>query len=254
MKNTRIFEAIKEFITDLNEAFGDDEENLQLKIYNHFISKEIISKEKTIKRHISAFKNFFSANKDAMVEKDIKKIVDRKIVYSDKVFIDMYELLDKASSEEEAVIWSHLLTIWTMIDPTDKAKNALKESASPSSDFLTNMISKVEKSVGDNTDPMAAMSSIMSSGLFTELLGDMNKSMESGDFDINNLMSSVQTMMSSMGQKAGVPSDTINSHIDQMNGMAEFSKSMCSAALDVPPTQEDTSKPVIEEVEEVEEE
>ena len=216
MKISKIFEAIKEFITDLYEAFGEDDEHLQIKIYNHFINKEIVSKEKTIKRHVTAFKNFFSANKEAMEEKNHQKFVEKKVIYSDKVFIDLHELLDKCSSEEEAVIWSHLLTIWTMIDPTDKAKKALKDNANPSSDFLTNMISKVEKSVGDTTDPMAAMSSIMSSGLFTELLGDMN-----------NLMSSVQTMMSTMGQKSGIPQDTINGHIDQMNNMAELSKQMC---------------------------
>ena len=242
MKISKIFEAIKEFITDLYEAFGEDEDHLQIKIYNHFINKEIVSKEKTIKRHVTAFKNFFSANKEAMEEKNHKKFVEKKVIYSDKVFIDLYELLDKCSSEEEAVIWSHLLTIWTMIDPTDKAKKALKDNANPSSDFLTNMISKVEKSVGDTTDPMAAMSSIMSSGLFTELLGDMNRSMESGDFDMNNLMSSVQTMMSTMGQKSGIPQDTINGHIDQMNNMAELSKQMCMQGVDAEVAEEIESR------------
>jgi hypothetical protein len=63
---------------------------------------------------------------------------------------------------------------------------------------LEDIFSTVEKTVKPNGNPAESISSIMSSGVFTDIVQKMSTGLESGNLDLNKLMGAVQGMVSSM--------------------------------------------------------
>lgn len=180
-----------------------------LKLYRRLINQTKITHEKPIKNHIDAFRNFCVANRDAITNKDSKKIVNPKISYSNRVYIDMREIFKIADRETTAVIWQHLLCISALVDPAGKAKEILKENLAAGitggdeTNFLTDIIDKVESHVDPDANPMEAVSSIMKSGIFTDLIGGMNQGLSEGSLDLGKLMGAVQGMVGQLGDKTG---------------------------------------------------
>ena len=203
--NVLIFKAISGFIKDLSELYGKEQHSLNL--YRRLIEKTSVIHEQAIAKHIEIFRKFSVDNRDAFQESDHKKLVDGVIKYSDKVFVDLSEIFTIADPDSQEAIWKHLLTISALVDPSSNAKKILKEMAVDSKnnggsgreeDFLSNIIQKVEQSIDPSTaasNPMAAISGIMTSGVFTNLITDMQTQIESGDLNINKMLGTVQHML-----------------------------------------------------------
>ena len=213
------FKAICNFTNELNEVFGN--KNQPLKLYALLLGKTTIAHEKPIQKHIEAFRKFCTENRDAIIDKDPKKLVKGEIVYSERCTIDMnniFSLSDKATSD---TIWTHLLTIFALVDPTGKARQILKENSANGSDkeanFLTDIIGKVEKHVDPNANPMDAISSIMQSGIFNDLVGGMGSGLQDGTLDLAKLMGTVQSMVTTLGESVGEGDETMNA-INTMMG------------------------------------
>jgi len=213
------FKAICNFINELDEVFGA---KLQpLKLYALLLGKTTIAHDKPIQKHIEAFRSFCVANRDAVIDKDPAKIVIGEIVYSDRCTIDMKKIFEMADKQTAGVIWTHLLTIFAVVDPTGKARQILKESSNNGSgveaNFLTDIIGKVEQHVDPNANPMEAISSIMQSGIFNDLVGGMGNGLQDGTLDLGKLMGTVQNMVTSLGEQAGEGDETMNA-INTMMG------------------------------------
>lgn len=224
------FKAIASFVTDLNEVFGKRQKSLAL--YARLIEKTGITNEKPILKHIDAFRSVCIANREALQTQDKSKLADVQISYSDRVYIDLKHIFNMAEKEPETIpiIWKHLLTISALLDPSSNAKKILKENVDKSKiiggdskeeKFLSSLIDKVEQSINPdelNGNPMSAISSIMSSGVITDLIGNMQSGLSNGDLDLNKLMGTVQGMMSKMG---GMPGGN-----GGMGGMPDLSSMM----------------------------
>ena len=130
------FKAISTFCTALEEVFGED--SRELKLYTHLISKTTLSHDKAISKHIDAFRLFCTENRDALESKDVSKLVENKIIYSDKVFIDIACIFNTSDKDTSTVIWKHLLTIATFVDPTSKARQILNYTEDLSDSYLKN--------------------------------------------------------------------------------------------------------------------
>jgi hypothetical protein len=221
------FKAISSFTNDLAEVFGA--KHRPLKLYNHLISKTTFSHEKAIHKHIECFRNFCITNRDGILEKNVNRFAEYKIVYSERVFIDMNNIFKLSQNDKDTVntIFNHLLTISALVDPTGNAKRVLQQNKQETnlneSDFLTNIIEKVEKHVDPNANPMEAVSSIMSSGVFTELISSMGNGIQNGTLDLGKLMGSVQGMMTNMTPP---PSGETNSSAPDVNPMSMISNMM----------------------------
>ena len=186
------FKSISNFINDLNRQFGSHQRSLQL--YNRLIEKTTIVHEKPIKKHIEAFRQFLTKNKTAIFDIKINE-VKGVIHYSNNVFINIPPLLGKATPADKHVIWEHLMTIYATVFPNSKAKELLKKSLASSSgenknekNFLQSVFNNIGSQVDPNANPMESMGSIMQSGLFQNLVGDMSKGIESGGLDLGKLM------------------------------------------------------------------
>ena len=201
------FKTISNFTNDLGEVFS--EKHRPLKLYAHLINKTTLAHEKPIEKHIEAFKLFCVANRDAISKRAVNKLSKEKIIYSKKVYINMKEIFQMADTETTGVIWMHLLTISALVDPAGKAREILKEEAGKGGDeeinFLTDIISKVEANVKPNSNPMEAISSIMQSGIFTELVSGMGNGLQDGSLDLEKLMGTVQKMVTKLSADSGDP-------------------------------------------------
>jgi hypothetical protein len=202
------FKAISNFTNDLAQLFATKQRSL--KLYSRLISKTTLCHDQAILKHIDAFKSFCVSNREAIKSHNIKSLVDNKISYSTRVFIDMKQIFQLADSESKSVIWKHLLYISALVDPAGKAKDILKENMSKTNtnnnketEFLSNIIDKVEKHVKPDGNPMDAVSSIMQSGIFTDLISGMNNGLSDGNLDLSKLMGAVQGMVGSLSGQMG---------------------------------------------------
>jgi hypothetical protein len=238
------FKAISTFTNELGDIFNSQQRSL--KLYCRLISKTTLAHDKSIIKHIDAFREFCIANREAITKKDFTKLVKTKVEYSTRVFIDFESIFKKADSDTTFVIWKHLLLISALVDPAGKAKEVLKEQSSGvETNFLTNIINKVEENIDPNANPMEAVASIMKSGIFTDLIGSMNTGLQDGSLDLGKLMGAVQGMVSSLGEQSGAgagtsantpnPLDMINIMMGSMiNNTSNSSSNSSSNSTQVP--------------------
>ena len=68
------------------------------------------------------------------------------------------------------------------------------------------MINKVEDTMDGGTvnNPMEAITKMMTSGVFSELVGNMTNGLQSGELNIGNLLGSVNDMVGTMNQGEGL--------------------------------------------------
>lgn len=198
------FKAINDFINELGSVYGNKQKSL--KCYKRLISHTQISHQEVIKKHVSIFREFCKLNREAILEKDPSKLVgDGVIIYSGPVFINMKEIFKMADKDIE-LVWTHLLYLSAILDPSSKAKKLIKkltqehkpDESSNESKFLQDIFSTVETAVKPGGNPAESISSIMSSGVFTDIVQKMSTGLESGNIDLNKLMGAVQGMVSSI--------------------------------------------------------
>ena len=209
-KNWKSFENINKFVSDLTEVFGNKQHSLLL--YNRLLCKTTIKHTDMISKHISCFHEFITKNKKAILEKDNTLLVSPIIFFSKKVNIKMDEIFKMSDSETSNIIWKHLLVITNCLEPSEEVMNLLKKSLDEKSSegqFLNNLFQKIEKNVDPTSnDPMSAIMGLMSSGVFTDLISNMNSGMQDGSLDIGKLFGTVQGMMSSAGGIMGQQSSS----------------------------------------------
>jgi len=197
------FKAISGFIKDVSDEHGDSIHAVAL--YNHLLSKTTLQHTKAIEKHHDLFRDFCVKNRIAIQERSIDDLQPEPIEYSDNIKIDISEIFKQTTKENIEIIWKHLLTISAIVDQSGEARRVLREmSAKDGSknegDFLSNLIDKIETAVDPDADPMTSISSLMSSGVFTDLVEGMGNGLQDGSLDLNKLMGSVQGMMSKMNQ------------------------------------------------------
>ena len=223
------FKAISKFINDLSEMFGESQRPLHL--YAFLLSRTTLAHETPIMKHMDCFRTFCIENREAISSMDASKLVNPVIQYSEKVNIDMNPIFEKADASTTKTIWKHLLTISAIVDPTGEARKILKEvkSQGNEADFLSNMMEKIEKNVDSNANPMEAITSMMSSGIFTELIGGMGSGIQDGTLDLGKLMGTVQKMVSKMSPEGESSLDLEG----MMNTMKNTSENGGEQSLDI---------------------
>jgi len=199
------FKTVCNFVADLNSAFG--KKHKPLRLYNRLASHTQISHDQAIRKHIAIFSTFCVANREAILTQDVTKIAQKKLEYSERVFIDMGLIFSMADEATLPAIWQHLLAISAIVDPLSRAKEVLKKNATPDSGpeqaFVANLMSKIESTVQPDANPMQAVSSIMQSGLMGELLGGLQSGNGTGSLDVKKLFGVVQNLMSDLSVQAG---------------------------------------------------
>jgi hypothetical protein len=208
------FQAISSFINDLSGVFGEDQRSL--KLYAHLISKTTSAHEIAISKHIQVFRDFCVQNRESIESKDVN-LKSTRIEYSEKVMIDMTDIFKRADTSTSRIVWRHLLIISAIVDVTGQALQILKETPGDESDFLTDIIDKIESTIKPDADPMSTISSLMSSGVLNELIQGVGSGMTDGSLDINKLIGGVQKIISkTSGDTGGEEGVKLNGIMDML--------------------------------------
>lgn len=205
-----VFKAINNFINQLAEQFGKNHKPLSL--YHRLVKQTPVSNTAVIHKHVNIWRQFCIANRDLILNKNYKDFKETTISYSERVFINLKYVFGLVKDHEIlGTMWKHLMYIAALLDPGSRAKDILKESMrttsikddSKEAEFINSIISSVENSDIDASNPMGAISSLMSSGLLGNMMGNMMGNMQNGNLDMGKLFGLVQTMIGSMETQIG---------------------------------------------------
>jgi hypothetical protein len=122
---------------------------------------------------------------------DIKLFKDENIAFSEKVYINLKQLLTENKDAVE-VIFKHLQLISALLLEDNTMIEALKEDKE--SKFLDKYVSKIDelfKNTNGVEDPMAAAMSLLQSGA----LSDMTRELKDGKLNVGKLITSLQEKM-----------------------------------------------------------
>ena len=198
--DSQAFHSISTFVKDLSEIFAAKHHSLAL--YCRLINKTTVQHTTAIEKHIQTFRNFCVKNRSAILEKDVSKIVEPRVSYSEKVFIDISSILISADIETNEIIWKHILTISAFLDPTAKAKEILKKNMTNSAkevNLINDIMNKVEENYDhSSTNPMEAVTSILKSGVFNDIMSNIGGNLQNGELDLGKLVGTMQQVVVSI--------------------------------------------------------
>ena len=228
------FKAIFAFINDIGDIYNNKQKSLSL--YYRLINKTTFNNTLAIQKNIDIFKKFIEQNTQAIINKNIDLFNKNTIEYSDNVFINVVHLLKLAKQDgNDECIWQHLTTILAILDPSKGAKKLLQDNdtstiniqsdGSSESNFLKDIVDKVETNIDPAQNPAEALNAVMSSGVLTDLMTSMTQGMENGNLDLGKLMGSVQNMVSQVTQENGnVPNELATMTQNLGNMVSSLSK------------------------------
>jgi len=203
MELLNIFKAISEFVFDLDLVFGKTHKEVLL--YKRLLSKTTILNEGPVKRHVNIFKTFIDSNISAIIEKCTDNLATHKLVYSERVFIDLYTLLKECDKDTETAVWNHLLKINALINPSEQSlaltsflNNHSKSTLSSAGedDLLSDLITTVKDSLTGETvsNPMETAMSLVSSGKLSNIISTMTQKFSSGALNPEDLLKKVMNI------------------------------------------------------------
>lgn len=205
------FTTLCSFVNEMSAFFNKD---LALKLYNHLLVKTTLADTVPVEKHISEFTDFCKNNRKHILEANTA-LPQKKINYSERVYIDFEKIISEILKEDSAaetltVLFDHLLLLSSVFDPEGNASEVIKNKAQSDdktseikeflegNEFLSGMMKKVESQVDPGSNPMEAMSKMMSSGLLQELVVGMQENIDSGKMNVQDLMTSVQKMTTAL--------------------------------------------------------
>ena len=224
------FQTILDFVTNLNEFFGEG--NRSLGLYYRLISKMSFQDDDLILRHLGVFKEFCVLNRTSILNQS--HITHPKIQFSEKIYIDINYILKSADNETTQVIWDYILAISALLDPENNAKEiyagkhaseGLMTQAFPQVDMMSSMMGMMNSMMaGGGLDGIMGMmaggggeglggggldlSGILKSDLFNNVLQTVTKSLdEAGGIDtiLSGLMKKPEEIVSSVPSSVSIP-------------------------------------------------
>lgn len=191
--NDKKFSAISAFVSDLGTIFSVKQRSL--KLYCKLLNQTKSEHKKAISKHIDIFTQFCTDNKEAINDKDYKKLVTTKLLYSDRVFIDILYVFNKSDVETQNIIWQHILTISALVYPEGGAITVLAENK-PAKNYMNNVVEKISSQIDPKDNPITAALKIMQSGALEDIFSSMSKGLADNEIDLDGIIKSIGGMSS----------------------------------------------------------
>jgi hypothetical protein len=201
--NEKLWNTITDFITVLKDNFGS--EFHEIKLYNLLLENTGLIHVEQKEKHINLFRDYVLQNQLAILEQNINDLGEEMIVYSSKIFINVKQIIVKATKEDQESIWEYLLLILALASPDSKAQNILttrqREARSNPvheenifSDLFKTITTQLENTDLNETNPMSMIGSLMNNDVVNNLFNSMGN-MDGGEFDINKILESFQSVI-----------------------------------------------------------
>jgi len=212
MKIHNIFAKILSFLNELNDSFGTKYNNVFL--YYKLCKKTAISNTNAINKHIDYFSRFLVPNKEHIIGNNFTNLNPGEIRFdiSDKVFINIQEIIKNTDKENREIIFKHLQLLLYMVSPeNEEIKNALVKKESRDSDtketvFINNFLNTFQDNMKEsskdenleNVNPFEMAMKLVKNGAFSQMTSQMKNGIESGELKLDNLLGSVQGMLKNL--------------------------------------------------------
>lgn len=237
-KDLSSFQTILEFVTNLQDHFGSGKHPSvrPLNLYHRLISKMSFRDDDLIIRHVDIFKNFCIANREQIRERN-ESLKTSNIEFSDRIYIDMSFIFNRADSDSKEAIWEYLLAISAYVDPENKTKELLQQlrdssdgSENKEGNFLANMIETMSsqfptENSSSTTNPMSMISSLMGSDMIGKLMGSMTDNIDNGSLDLGKLMGTMTGLISNVKKEIDKSDDPNLKQLLNMINLPETSSS-----------------------------
>jgi len=208
-RDLKAFNAIVEFVRDLCEVF-EAKKVTPLNLYRRLTDHIRFTDEKAIQRVIRPFEEFVRRHKNLILSGELAKLPRGASIHyekSPKAYIEIEKFVYRGDPSTKQTIQLHLLTISNILEPNEQALKELEklqESSlvnSPEGKMVSGIVEKLSDMNIDESDienPIAMVGQLMSSGVVTELFGNMRQGLASGDMDLGKLVGSLQTTMTAL--------------------------------------------------------
>lgn len=219
MTSRDIFPLIGDFVQQLSTFFNakehihDNQDLVKLALYERLIEHTGPTNSTAINKHLSAFTDWVNNNIDACRQASVLSLNPEfpNITYSDNVFIPINSLLyrifgQKSNVDTLMLMWKHILNIAFRLTKDEEIKTKLIELYNPNQSLVKadsenkeeelinktfNVIQSEFENMKDIKNPKEAISHMMNSGTFENLMETFVSGMENGNVDMNKLFNSV---------------------------------------------------------------
>lgn len=214
----KIYNQIVCFVQSLQENYG--QYFYEIKLYNLLLENTGIVHQVQRKKHVEIFQSFLQENKIAILEQNKNKLNENYIKYSDKIYININSIFEKASEDDRDTIWEHLLVLLALTVPDSKAENVLTlkkpmnssvsnpvSEDNPFKNMFENLTKQLENTNLNESNPMEIVGNIMNSGIMNDLFKSLPIPSNDANqpFDMNDMMRTVQDIMVKMQENPQQP-------------------------------------------------
>jgi hypothetical protein len=163
------------------------ENHINIQLYNRLLEKTTLTNTTSIEKHISIFKEFCVSNNESIINRNYNEFESEGVNFSDNIYINFKNVFEEGNEEDCDRLWGML-------------NNFAKKTKPRDNNFLANLMGKIEGSVDVNTsNPMEAITSMMSSGVFTDLVGTMTSGLSNGDITLGSLFGQMNDLAGNLG-------------------------------------------------------
>ena len=201
MDNLKFFSKAITFVGELNNVYSEKYRNVRL--YYKLMKKTPIGNESAIKKHVTLLLEYINRNTDAIKEKNSDKLDNTNIIMDYQIYLNLTECIKGSDKDTQNIIFSHLLLLLYISNPNEDVKELLQtkqQEHETETNFIDGFVNKIEKQFADKDfkDPISAAMSMMQSGIFSEIVQDMNDKVTSGNLNPQKLLGSVQGMLGNL--------------------------------------------------------
>jgi len=193
------FEAIKNFVQDLADIYGNDVDDKPLEFYAYLLKKTNMTHMFAVKKHLEIFRKFCVDNEKAILNNEIDNLTTDKIVYSSSVYIDLKNIISKADTTNKKIILEHLLYLISVLNKNLKADDLLKmiskctDNIKKGEGFIMNLVETIQDKIKipDNSEQVNigdVFKQIVTSGVIGDIFSMVQEKISGDDFNINNLL------------------------------------------------------------------
>jgi len=219
----------KKFITDLIEKFENRINSLSLFFILFKTPPDFTSEESKIKvrKIVNTLETFLDNNRDAISKRDYSHL-NGKIKYTDRIFIDVKNLMSIDNRKYEKYLWEYLNNITSILyvekndTPIEKStssyngetfkdislehKNNIMDMAgidktTPTGELINNIIGSVEGCVGNGNDSELDMNTILTRLISTNAISKIVSSVSKENkqkINKKEILSSLEKMVGAM--------------------------------------------------------
>lgn len=172
-KDLKVFQTVYEFVDNIHKLYGNSKAKNgtlhALNLYHRLLVNIQFKDNDNMIKHVNAFREFCLSNRAGIEKRNVKMFTTNKVKYcnSDKIYIDLYWIFQKASSDEDITntCWEYLLTCAALLDDESNAQyilnNMMKNLTNGDANSLSDIANMLGGS-GKNNPLLSQLSGMMS--------------------------------------------------------------------------------------------